>query len=50
MDFSSGMGAISDTLLSLLIGGDHLVADMPLYGCTSGFEHRYRGPQRHQVP
>lgn len=32
--FSSGMGAISGTLLSLLSGGDHLVADKTLYGCT----------------
>lgn len=32
--FSSGMGAISGTLLSLLRCGDHLVADRTLYGCT----------------
>lgn len=32
--FSSGMGAISGTLLSLLSAGDHLVADKTLYGCT----------------
>lgn len=32
--FSSGMGAISGTLLSLLSSGDHLVADKTLYGCT----------------
>ena len=32
--FSSGMGAISGTLLSLLRAGDHIVADNTLYGCT----------------
>lgn len=32
--FSSGMGAISGTLLSLLKAGDHMVADRTLYGCT----------------
>lgn len=32
--FSSGMGAISGTLLSLLSSGEHLVADKTLYGCT----------------
>lgn len=32
--FSSGMGAISGTLLSLLGAGDHMVADRTLYGCT----------------
>ena len=32
--FSSGMGAISATLLSLLSAGDHIVADNTLYGCT----------------
>lgn len=32
--FSSGMGAISGTLLSMLGSGDHLVADKTLYGCT----------------
>ena len=32
--FSSGMGAISGTLLSLLSSGDHIVADNTLYGCT----------------
>lgn len=32
--FSSGMGAISGTLLSLLGCGDHIVADKTLYGCT----------------
>ena len=32
--FSSGMGAISGTLLSLLKAGDHIVADNTLYGCT----------------
>ncbi len=32
--FSSGMGAISGTLLSLLSSGDHIIADKTLYGCT----------------
>ena len=32
--FSSGMGAISGTLLSLLSAGDHIVSDNTLYGCT----------------
>ena len=32
--FSSGMGAISATMLSLLSCGDRLVADKTLYGCT----------------
>ena len=32
--FSSGMGAISGTLFSLLSSGDHIVADNTLYGCT----------------
>ncbi len=32
--FSSGMGAISGTLLSVLSAGDHIVADNTLYGCT----------------
>lgn len=32
--FSSGMGAVSATLLSLLSAGDHVVADKTLYGCT----------------
>ena len=32
--FSSGMGAISATILSLLRSGDHIVADNTLYGCT----------------
>lgn len=32
--FSSGMGAISATVLSLLKQGDHLLADRTLYGCT----------------
>lgn len=32
--FSSGMGAISGTMLSLLRCGDRLVADKTLYGCT----------------
>lgn len=32
--FSSGMGAIGATVLSLLSQGDHLLADRTLYGCT----------------
>lgn len=32
--FSSGMGAISGTLLSFLGQGDHCIADPVLYGCT----------------
>lgn len=32
--FSSGMGAISGTVLSILRCGDHLLADKTLYGCT----------------
>jgi len=32
--FSSGMGAISGTLLTLLSSGDHIIADPVLYGCT----------------
>lgn len=32
--FSSGMGAIAGTTLSLLKSGDHLLADKTLYGCT----------------
>lgn len=32
--FSSGMGAISATLLSLLSCGDHVIFDPVLYGCT----------------
>lgn len=32
--FSSGMGAISGTFLSILNSGDHIVADKTLYGCT----------------
>ena len=32
--FSSGMGAISGTLLTLLSSGDLIVADKSLYGCT----------------
>lgn len=31
---SSGMGAISATLLTLLKAGDHVLADKTLYGCT----------------
>lgn len=31
---SSGMGAISSTLWTLLKAGDHIVADATLYGCT----------------
>lgn len=32
--FSSGMGAVSGTLLSLLSCGDRVLADKTLYGCT----------------
>lgn len=32
--FSSGMGAISGTMLTILSSGDHLIADKVLYGCT----------------
>lgn len=32
--FSSGMGAISGTVLTFLKAGDHLLADRTLYGCT----------------
>ncbi|WP_281836631.1 PLP-dependent transferase, partial [Propionigenium maris] len=31
---SSGMGAISSTMWTLLKAGDHMVADETLYGCT----------------
>ena len=31
---SSGMGAISATLWTLLKAGDHVLADKTLYGCT----------------
>lgn len=31
---SSGMGAISSTLWTLLKAGDHVIADTTLYGCT----------------
>lgn len=34
VSFSSGMGAISGTFLSLLSAGDHMLADKTLYGCT----------------
>ncbi|OHS99110.1 Chain A, Methionine Gamma-Lyase [Tritrichomonas foetus] len=36
---SSGMGAISSTMLSLLKAGDHLIADETLYGCTLELFH-----------
>jgi methionine-gamma-lyase len=37
---SSGIGAISSTIWTLLSAGDHLIADECLYGCThSFFEH-----------
>jgi methionine-gamma-lyase len=39
---SSGMGAISATLWTLLRSGDHVVADNTLYGCTHAlFEHGF---------
>ncbi|WP_028856489.1 methionine gamma-lyase [Psychrilyobacter atlanticus] len=34
---SSGMGAISSTMWTLLKAGDHLLADKTLYGCTYAF-------------
>jgi len=34
--FSSGMGAVSAVLFSLLKTGDHLIASKGLYGCTFG--------------
>ena len=34
MATSSGMGAISSTLWTLVKAGDHIVADKTLYGCT----------------
>lgn len=38
--FSSGMGAISSTLWTLLRPGDEILADKTLYGCTFAFlEH-----------
>ena len=39
--FSSGMGAISTTLLSLLESGDHLVCQAPIYGHTQSFVTDY---------
>ena len=40
---SSGMGAISSTVLTLLQSGDHMISDDTLYGCThSLFEHQLR--------
>jgi methionine-gamma-lyase len=36
MVFSSGMAAISHTLLTLLSAGDNIVAHKTLYGCTDG--------------
>lgn len=32
--FSSGMGAISSTIWSIIKAGDHILADCTLYGCT----------------
>jgi methionine-gamma-lyase len=34
---SSGMGAISSTMWTLLKSGDHLLADKTLYGCTYAY-------------
>jgi methionine-gamma-lyase len=34
---SSGMGAISSTMWTLLKAGDHVLADKTLYGCTYAF-------------
>ena len=39
--FSSGMGAISSTLLSLLKSGDHLICQAPIYGHTQSFVTDY---------
>ena len=39
--FSSGMGAISSTLLSLLRTGDHLICQAPIYGHTQSFVTDY---------
>lgn len=36
---ASGMGAISATLWTLLVSGDHVVADPSLYGCTHELLH-----------
>lgn len=35
--FSSGMGAISGTMLTILSREDHLIADKVLYGCHMTF-------------
>ncbi len=35
--FSSGMGAISSVMWTLLKNGDHLIADNNLYGCTFAY-------------
>ncbi|EPK8022189.1 methionine gamma-lyase [Providencia rettgeri] len=37
--FSSGMGAITSTLWTLLSPGDELLVDMTVYGCTYAFFH-----------
>ena len=37
--FASGMGAISATLWTLLNGGDEILVDTTLYGCTFSFLH-----------
>lgn len=37
--FSSGMGAITSTLWTLLNPGDELLVDMTVYGCTYAFFH-----------
>lgn len=37
--FSSGMGAITSTLWTLLNPGDELLVDMTVYGCTYSFFH-----------
>lgn len=36
---ASGMGAITSAIYSLVQGGDEIVADQTLYGCTFGFFH-----------
>lgn len=35
--FSSGMGAVTAVIWSLLSSGDHIIADYTLYGCTFEF-------------
>ncbi len=37
VSFSSGIGAISSVLWTLLRAGDHVIADKTIYGCTFAF-------------